>query len=636
MKIKQFFIIMILIITFLGIGTITSNASLFLENLDFDVKVDQDGSMNVTEIWNIEVSETNTLFKTFIIDSSKYSEITDVTVKDITDGKNQTFNRINEEMYHVTKGCYYSLINKNNDFEIAWGVDIDSTEDRIYEISYTVKDCIKKYNDCAELYWQFVGEQFEISANSITGKIELPSSASSKEDIKVWGHTDELNGEIYVTDLNKVEFRIDKYNSGNFVEVRIAMPTEMITNSNLLVNKDKLDEILSEEIAWAKEANEIRLKRDNTARNVFKVCLGIEIVAIIFLALKFNKHKKQLNETPKPIPSTDYEYFREIPDENINPAEAIFIMFSSTQVYYSQMFSAIMLDLAVKKYISFEETTEKNEKKKIKINIIDKNLEGLKEQEKEVLQILKDASKDKWLNMKMLEKYFEKHSSKIQKIQLKLDEKVKQQLEKEQYFSKEKHKKYEKFTGFAILYVLCTIIVCIPLIISGVVLAERNINENMSYIVISTAIAFILGIINTVICSKIANRSFGYTQKGIDEKNKWKAFKKYMEEFSLLKEREVPELVLWEKYLVYATAFGISKKVVDQLKVVYTDFENSITANNMTYMSIMCANGNFNTSFINTLNSSVSNAYSSGTGGGGGFSGGGGGGRRRRWWPDGR
>jgi len=236
----------------------------------------------------------------------------------------------------------------------------------------------------------------------------------------------------------------------------------------------------------------------------------------------------------------------------------------------------------------------------------------------------------------MLEKYFEKHSSKIQKIQLKLDEKVKQQLEKEQYFSKEKHKKYEKFTGFAILYVLCTIIVCIPLIISGVVLAERNINENMSYIVISTAIAFILGIINTVICSKIANRSFGYTQKGIDEKNKWKAFKKYMEEFSLLKEREVPELVLWEKYLVYATAFGISKKVVDQLKVVYTDFENSITANNMTYMSIMCANGNFNTSFINTLNSSVSNAYSSGTGGGGGFSGGGGGGRRRRWWPDGR
>jgi len=627
MKIKQFFITLVFVIIFLVIGTITSNASAFLKKLDFDVKINSDGSMNVTETWDIEVSEINTLFKTFIVDSSKYSEITNVTVKDITDGENTVFNKINEEMYHVTKGCFYSLINKNEDFEIAWGVDIDSTENRVYEISYTVKDCIKKYNDCAELYWQFVGEQFEISANVITGKIELPSNALSKEEIRVWGHTNELNGEIYVTDLNKVEFKIDKYNYSNVVEVRIAMPTEMITSSNMTFNQDKLDVILDEEIAWVNEANEIRTKMDNTARNIAKVCLALEILAIVFLFTKFLKHKNELEETPKPELTIEYEYFREIPDENINPAEAIFIMFSSTQLYFSQMFSAVMLDLAIKKYIIFEETTEKDEKKKIKINILEKDVEGLKEQEEEILQILKDASKDNSLNMKMLQKYFEKHPSKIEKMQSKLDEKVKDQLEKEQYFSKEKHKKYDKFTGNAGLYVVCAVIVCIPLIVSGIKLAERNITENMSYIVIATVLAFVFSIINAIICSKIANRCFGYTQKGIDEKNKWKAFKKYMEEFSLLKEREVPELVLWEKFLVYATAFGISKKVVKQLKVVYTDFENSITANNMTYMSIMCANGNFNTSFINTLNSSVSSAYSSGTGGGGGFSGGGGGGR---------
>ncbi len=39
-----------------------------------------------------------------------------------------------------------------------------------------------------------------------------------------------------------------------------------------------------------------------------------------------------------------------------------------------------------------------------------------------------------------------------------------------------------------------------------------------------------------------------------------------MEEFSLLKEKEIPHLVLWEKFLVYATAFGIADKVIKQLK----------------------------------------------------------------------
>ena len=54
--------------------------------------------------------------------------------------------------------CYYGLQIKKNKFEIAWGVGLDNKSDtREYEISYTVNDAIGKYNDYAELYWQFVG-----------------------------------------------------------------------------------------------------------------------------------------------------------------------------------------------------------------------------------------------------------------------------------------------------------------------------------------------------------------------------------------------------------------------------------------------------------------------------------------------
>ena len=60
-------------------------------------------------------------------------------------------------------------------------------------------------------------------------------------------------------------------------------------------------------------------------------------------------------------------------------------------------------------------------------------------------------------------------------------------------------------------------------------------------------------------------------------------FKKYMEDFSLLKDKEIPALIVWEKYLVYATAFKISSKVLKQLKIVYPeimDMNPNIDTNN--------------------------------------------------------
>lgn len=107
----------------------------------------------------------------------------------------------------------------------------------------------------------------------------------------------------------------------------------------------------------------------------------------------------------------------------------------------------------------------------------------------------------------------------------------------------------------------------------------------------------------------------------------------------MLNEREVPELVLWEKYLVYATAFGIADKVLKQLKVKYPEFSDDTYLSSTTYFYLM-AHTDFNTSFVNSVSTSMQRAYqssvassssSSGGGFGGGFSGGGGGGGR--WWP---
>ena len=154
------------------------------ESIDYDVTLNSDSSMDVIETWNIYISGTNTLFKDFELDSSKYSGITNVKVARIDNNEEVYLEQIFQEEYHVPEGCYYGLENNNNQFEIAWNVGLDSSSDtRKYKIYYTVEDAVKIYNDCTELYWQFLGVKNGISSKKITGTIKLPKPVSDIEKL---------------------------------------------------------------------------------------------------------------------------------------------------------------------------------------------------------------------------------------------------------------------------------------------------------------------------------------------------------------------------------------------------------------------------------------------------------------------
>ena len=163
----------------------------------------------------------------------------------------------------------------------------------------------------------------------------------------------------------------------------------------------------------------------------------------------------------------------------------------------------------------------------------------------------------------------------------------------------------------------------------------------IDYIDTKILIIGILSIIVAVLFSCFATNVYArkinvYTQKGVNESKMWKGLKKYMEDFSMLDKRDIPEIVIWEHFLVYATAFGIADKVIKQLKAVYKELGRSFEFDDSSgYMYFMISN-NFGPSFANSMSSAFSSAYtsaysstySSGSGSGGGFSGGGGGGRR--------
>ena len=630
-------LIMLLVFFFsLLIGNQVKAGSIKLNKLDFEIQLNEDGSMDVVENWNVKITDTNTMFKDFYLDSSKFKKITNVEVYRVSSGNKQKLTQIDKEMYHVTKNCYYGLPISGNKFEIAWGVSVNGTETRNYQVKYKVVDVIKTYADCSELYWQLVGTDNEIPVTKLTGTIKLPKAVAEKNNIRGWAHGP-YNGNITVSE-DKVYLDVDYLDTGVMVEARIAV-LEDLFSKNKRVDKSKFSEILAEEQSWADQANRERekyikdIERSKRIEKIIAVAYIIATIALtIFLIYNLIKNGIKARQTEKrKMPKLDY--FRDIPNKEASAGDAAYLYYFKNGSFsrnISKILSATLLQLALKKYISFSEDNEES-KPKIRVNILDvtDNRETLTNDEKLIYELLNKVSKKRTFTMKEFEEYVGKHCESFMGKMRKLEIEVEKHQVKMKNYSKENEKIVSKHSNKGFIYMFFGIV--------GIGIMP---------------IPAILLILNSIPQFIMAKRNRNLTDKGLEEKAKWVGLKKYMEDFSLLNEKEVPDLKLWEKYLVFATAFGIADKVLKQLKIKYPELQD-MDGYDYAYMN-MLYHSSLNNSFLSTLNTSVNKAYmggmisqaassvydggnfSSGGGFGGGFSGGGGGRRRRRpeWAED--
>lgn len=107
--------------------------------------------------------------------------------------------------------------------------------------------------------------------------------------------------------------------------------------------------------------------------------------------------------------------------------------------------------------------------------------------------------------------------------------------------------------------------------------------------------------------------------------------KNYLNDYTLISEREAPDVVLFEDYLILAQMLGIADKVSDNFKKLYPDLITETNFNsydNITFVYIYAGHA------MHSAYAAAASRYSGGgggfsVGGGGGGSFGGGGGRRR-------
>lgn len=605
---KEIKYLLIIVISFIFVLILMKTESFAgtqrLKNLKYDVTLNTDGTANITETWNIRVTDTNTLFKTFDLDSSKYGKIKNVKVREIIGDVSKEFENTKEYAYHIKKGGYYALNRSYKEFEIAWGVAIDGTETRTYQISYTITDVVKTYQDCSEFYWQFIGDINNIPADKVEGRVKVPSGITAKEDLKVWAHGP-LNGNVEVIDNQTVVFEVKDLDIKTMVEIRIVTEQNIFVNNLNTSIQEKLPSILEQETKWANEANEQR--RINNIKRILRFIVKIlifviKIIILIIFGTKIIKYREILSKMEKVKPAEKYEYYREIPDKEATPAEAAFLYYYDEKFEFerniAKIVSATILNLALKKVISFKKVRE--DEINIFLHSLEENNIEIKEDEKNIYNIFKEIYEDtpysntSGITMDDIKKYAKSRDKKflekigeIHKIaRIKQDAKGNYDVKKELEFDE-----WKKKQGIYFITGASSLLALIPM---GI---------------FSTICFIVASIICGILCNKIARKNRILTQKGIDEQEKWKALKRYMEEYSMLKEREVLELGIWEKYLVYATAFGIGQKVIKQLKITYPELSEENYVINNDY-SCLCMKDILNIDRI--IESGIQRAYTAG------------------------
>lgn len=244
-------VFILIILTMVKMSTGVNNQQ-FMNKINYDITLHENGDMAIVEDWDIYISHTNTIFKNFDI-SNKFGEIKDVTVKDLSSNTNLT--KIDEEMSHVTTDCYYALEISGNKFEIAWGTGMENRSgNKKYQITYTITDVVSDYKDCQEWYWPILSDANENPVKKVNGTIKIPYNVENIENLKVWGHGP-LNDKIEKVFNDTVKFEVDNLEAGEMLELRVATSEKIFKNLKKVNDYNYLNTIIDKETEWADESN---------------------------------------------------------------------------------------------------------------------------------------------------------------------------------------------------------------------------------------------------------------------------------------------------------------------------------------------------------------------------------------------
>ncbi len=576
---KIFKISLMFIFSLLIFGICQNVKANSISKISMEIYVDNEGNATISETWTCTTNSGTEVYHPYY--NLGNSEIENLTVSE--NGRTyETLSSWTTSGNLVNKAYKCGINNITNGVELCWG--ISSYGSHVYEVSYTISNFIAELKDSQMLYWTLIPQDFSNSIGSVY--IKIYTDFEIADSVEVWGYGN-YGGMAYVYD-GYIEMQSSgRLSTDEYMTILVKFPSNTFNTSNYISKNFNYYYTIAEEDSTEYNGKSTGVTITNAFMlNIINVLLNFSL--LIFICIFIIILKKVLEKTTKgselsfgkegkKMPS-DLPYYRDIPCEK-DIFRAYYIGYSYGLIKNkTDLLGAIILKWIKNSAIKVGEDEKKRFFKKrnilVYLNQTNPSKPIVNPTEQKLFKILYEASKDGILESKEFEKWCRRNYSTLLKW---FDDVLKEQKE--------------------------------ILVYEGMIIAEEM--------------------------KKSKNKIYTATTQLKQEAIQLAGLKKYLEEYTLIKDREAIEVTLFEDYLIYAQMLGIAKQVAKDFKEVYpeiieqskfTSYDNIIIINSYAAHGVSIAR----TAESNARNySSGGGGFSSGGGGGGSF----GGGRGRRRFP---
>lgn len=531
----------------------------------------------------------------------------------------------------------------------------------VFEIEYEMRNAALRYNDCSELYISLYSGSSIKYLESFKGQILVPDEIMPREG-NYEAHTYGTNSNIFpfdetdrahpgyhtfVFELDESQLKFRPYNQYiEFTLISHGKDKHIFTQyatENYYYDDDVLDEIYAAQAEYEAVPGNYMIAK-------IVVLLLLSAAAVLAVRFAFKAREKLKKKYHFYEPAMQMDYFRDIPSE-LDPNFAAALVFCKQKQPddTKEGYAAVMLSLVRKGYIDLDRIRQEYDWDFNNVKIVVKyrtmQPQWVPERQQYVWTPAQTLPDVKPLTPTE-EQYFSliiRHSNGLDLPLSAFQQRVSEDFEytnsfagnvkktitnvgvSQGYFQKADYKEpVKQVRGWAMALG----------VVGALVMVVGNLASYQTRLDLAFGAFFILGIgflISAAYLFKTAAKFVLLTQFGEDEYVKWHGLYNFLNSATLMNERTVIELAIWELYLVYATAFGISDKVIAAINIRCPHVETSPVLSNPYYRSVhfYTSGRTFRTATRSAAfraSASASGGYGGGYGGHGGYGGGGRGG----------
>ena len=606
-------------IMLLAIALDDGSADLSYKTLDYDVQVQSNGDLKVTQHIDMKLADRSDddgdhpwkqLYQQYMLKESDLTNITDISVRNATTGETYQqgdiaipssystgeWNQEHAKQWYiadVSQGdsnpqpfdpAKDGLVAGNTDdrskkIEIGWNIPVTTSASSMkFDITMTMQGETTAYQDVATFQWEPFGANNQIPIGKVTGTITFPNDITA-DNSWAWLHT-ERTSTTERGDKGSLQFTVHDVRAGDYVDV-VAM-FDVDATSGVARTRDTTikNGIMKSE---ARQERQWRDQQRKKARIRLITWIAISVIGLVLCVIAVALALRSFNRSQY---HGDIEYWRDEPE--MSPASAAELLHmvddKHSKTLSSRKMSASVLSLASRGAIAIYPG----------VAAMYQGIDMSQANNADIARLIANdpaRTRDvgKTSTVVILPVVFDN----VQSLRLCPSEQAALDLlvtaserigspvfdldQMNENFSdwENGYKLQEKFTNtcdneFAMLGATS---ICGGGAFAAGICAVMLAFLSMLYFGAIGNLALLAVISVPMMFASVFALSY-LKLKGLTDNGQYLAgqvlgLKHYMEDFSEFKDRGVADMTLWGRYMVYATAFGISEKAMKQMLKAY-------------------------------------------------------------------